>query len=405
MRFDYYHEPWRQWFDISAYPSGQGLALYFRDITERKRIEHRDAFLIQLDDAVRPLTDADEITHTAARLLGEHLTVNRCAYADVEEDEDTFNLTGDYNNGVPSIVGRYTFTQFGAECLRLMREGKPYVVEDSETDPRIEEVRASYRLTLIRSVICVSLLKRGRFVAAMAVHQTTPRNWEEDEVELMQLVASRCWESIERTRVTRELQEREQRYRFLAESIPQMVWTATTEGNLDYVNRQVTEYFGTSAEMVLGEGWLRWVHPEESERAIDRWKHSLETHERYEPAFRLLRASDTTWRWHLVLRSASSLSPDGTVAQWFGTCTDFEDQMLARQELERVNREMEEFAYVASHDLQEPLRMVNIYTQLLMRGTSSGTEAKAEKYAALVRQGVTRMEFLIRDLLSVLEIS
>ena len=45
-------------------------------------------------------------------------------------------LTGNYTNGVESIVGRYRFRQFGAECLRLMRAGEPYVVADSETDPR-----------------------------------------------------------------------------------------------------------------------------------------------------------------------------------------------------------------------------------------------------------------------------
>jgi hypothetical protein len=78
----------------------------------------------------------EEITFTAARLLGEHLQVNRCAYACVEADEDTFFLTGNYNSGVGSIVGRYTFSQFGQECLRLMRDGDPYVVADSNHDPR-----------------------------------------------------------------------------------------------------------------------------------------------------------------------------------------------------------------------------------------------------------------------------
>src|SRR5207237_123958 len=115
------------------------------DIDERTQAERRNAFLVRLDDAVRPLTDAHAITQTAARMVGEYLDANRCAYADVEEDEDTFNLTGDFNRGVPSIVGRYTFTQFGSECLRLMRAGEPYVVSDSETDPRTQEVRDSYR--------------------------------------------------------------------------------------------------------------------------------------------------------------------------------------------------------------------------------------------------------------------
>jgi GAF domain-containing protein len=123
------------------------------------------------------------------------------------QDEDTFNLTGDYNRGVPSIVGRYRFAEFGQEVLRLMREDEPYVVEDIEThQPPVGDL-TSYRQTLIRSVICVPLHKAGRFVAAMAVHQTKPRRWLPEEVDLVRHVAARCWESIERARVERTLRK------------------------------------------------------------------------------------------------------------------------------------------------------------------------------------------------------
>jgi PAS domain S-box-containing protein len=166
-----------------------------------------DRLLLRLDDAVRPLIKPEDITFTAARMLGEYLNVNRCAYAFVEDDQDTFGLTGNYTHGVESIVGRYRFRQFGVECLRLMRAGEPYVVEDSATDKRLDEDdRRSYVLTAIRAVICVPILKSGRFVAAMAVHTKEPRIWTASEVELVQQVASRCWESIERARVEDERQ-------------------------------------------------------------------------------------------------------------------------------------------------------------------------------------------------------
>lgn len=165
----------------------------------------RDRLLLRVDDAVRALTDPEDITYTAARVLGEYMNVNRCAYAFVEEDQDTFGLTGNYTRGVQSIVGRYRFRQFGAECLRLMRAGDAYVVEDSHTDPRLDDDdRRSYVLTAIRAVICVPIFKSGRFVAAMAVHMNVPRNWSKGDVELVQQVASRCWESIERARVEHE---------------------------------------------------------------------------------------------------------------------------------------------------------------------------------------------------------
>lgn len=164
-----------------------------------------DRLLVRLDDAVRPLIKSEDITYRAASVLGQHLDVHRCAYAFVEDDQDSFTLMGNYTNGAQSIVGRYAFRQFGEECRRLMRAGLPYVVEDCELDGRIlAEDRRAYVLTAIRAVVCVPIMKMGRFVAAMAVHMQVPRIWTASEVQLVQRVASRCWESIERSRVERE---------------------------------------------------------------------------------------------------------------------------------------------------------------------------------------------------------
>jgi signal transduction histidine kinase len=169
----------------------------------------RNSFLVILDDNVRPLTDPNEIVATCAKLLGEYLAVNRCAYAEVEEDQDTMRLTGNYTQGVKSIVGWLKFSDFGADVLRLMREDKPYVVIDIDTYEPAPEKLDAYRQTEIQAVICVPLHKAGKFVAAMALHQNVPRVWNPSEVELLLLVANRCWESIERARVTRSLRESE----------------------------------------------------------------------------------------------------------------------------------------------------------------------------------------------------
>jgi len=89
----------------------------------------------------------------------------------------------------------------------------------------------------------------------------------------------------------------------------------------------------------------------------------------------------------------------GRAVRWFGTHTDITDQRKIEEELRRTNRELEEFAYVASHDLQEPLRMVNIYTQLIVQNPES-EKTKLAQYSAFVQEGVKRMESLIQDLLT-----
>jgi light-regulated signal transduction histidine kinase (bacteriophytochrome) len=86
------------------------------------------------------------------------------------------------------------------------------------------------------------------------------------------------------------------------------------------------------------------------------------------------------------------------VARWFGTATDITGQRRTEEQLRRANRELEEFAYVASHDLQEPLRMVSIYTHLMLRGAES--DPAFSQYGEFIRQGVSRMETLVNDLLT-----
>ena len=173
--------------------------------------QQRAAFLAELGAALQALDDPDDIMATNARLLGQHLGADRCAYAEVEDDEDTFTITGDYTRGdTISIIGRFTFRAFGAETLRLMRVNEAYVVDDVDIDPRIDDQDgAAYRQTQIQSVICVPLHKAGHFVAAMAVHQRMPRRWTPDEVELVVTVVRRCWESLERARAYRNVRERE----------------------------------------------------------------------------------------------------------------------------------------------------------------------------------------------------
>ncbi|HYW51302.1 MAG TPA: ATP-binding protein, partial [Gemmatimonadaceae bacterium] len=234
-----YFAPLDSWFDVRIYPWTNGLMVHFRDISarmhaaaEREQLlaevndanaelrrlatmaqdaERRARFLADLGQALQPIVEPDALMQTTARLLGEHLGADRCAYAEVEADQDTFVITGNHVRGdTISIIGRFTFRSFGAEVLRLMRANSAYVVSDSHIDPRVTaEDHAAYAATQIRAVICVPLHKAGRFVAAMAVHQRVPRAWTPDEVELVVTVVQRCWEALERARALRRLRESE----------------------------------------------------------------------------------------------------------------------------------------------------------------------------------------------------
>lgn len=374
-----------------------------RDVSDRKRGEARDRVLVAVDDATRPVTDPQAITQAAARILGEHLGVNRCAYADVEEDENTFNLTGDFNRDVPSIVGRYRFDQFGAECLRLMRTGEPYVVTDAETDPRTEGVREAYRATKIRSVICVPLRKAGRFVAAMAVHQSTVRTWLPSDIEAVQAVANRSWESIERARVVRVLAESEQRLSLAVASGRFGVWELELPARTLRSSTLCQTIYGRSEEQAFRfVDMLDSVHAEDRPRVQAALDRTLATGEVYDVEHRIVwPAGDVRW---IQARGQATLGPDGSAQRLVGVTSDItnrkeaeREQIRLRDEALRASRAKDDFLATLSHELRTPLNPV-----LLLASESArdpGLDPEVRSAFETIRKNAELEARLIDDLL------
>jgi light-regulated signal transduction histidine kinase (bacteriophytochrome) len=105
------------------------------------------------------------------------------------------------------------------------------------------------------------------------------------------------------------------------------------------------------------------------------------------------------WRW-FVGRAVPVRDASGGIVKWFGTCTDIDEQKQVQDELRRANEGLEQFAFSASHDLQEPLRSVKIYSELLVKRHADAIGEEALQFVTNVRNGATRMETLIRDLLA-----
>ena len=182
-----------------------GVVIIFIDITERKKAEEKlryvaefDAFRIVLSDALRLLSDPIEIQAAAMRILGEHLQVNRVIYAEIEADGEIGVISDNYVNGVSKLVGQIPTSNFG-KSIEKLKEGKPFSISDINTDPDLTESERSAFITLsIISSLGVPLMKEGRWVAKLSVHQETPRIWRDDELALLQETIERIWGATER---------------------------------------------------------------------------------------------------------------------------------------------------------------------------------------------------------------
>ena len=126
--------------------------------------------------------------------------------------------------------------------------------------------------------------------------------------------------------------ERELYFQTMAEAVPEIVWTATPEGQDDYFNQRLFDYTGLALEQLRGMGWTTTVHPDDLELCASKWKSALRTGEPYDVQYRL-RGKDGSYRWFLC-RGNPIRNAEGTIVKWLGTCTDIESQKLNEQILE-----------------------------------------------------------------------
>ena len=366
---------------------------FTRDVTSRRRIEAQDRFLVELDDLVRPLSDPEEITSSAARMLGQLLAVNRCAYATVEDDEGTVVLAGCYVDGVSNVVGRYRHQQFGEACARLLRAGEAFVVTDAWSDPRIASTdRSAYDALDTRATITVPIHKQGRLLAVMAVHSRDPRAWEATEVDLVRRVAGRCWESIERARVTQHLLDSEQQFRDLANSIANLAWMANPDGWIYWYNDQWYAYTGTTPADMEGWGWQRVHDPAVLPNVMEQWTASIATGEPFDMVFPLRSASGEFRRF--LTRINPVRDSQGRVVRWFGTNTDVETER-------RATEAKDEFLAMLGHELRNPLSPILTALQLMKL---RGDDGSARERTVIERQ-VNHLTRLVDDLLDVSRIA
>lgn len=213
----------------------------------------------------------------------------------------------------------------------------------------------------------------------------------------------------ERKQAEQALRESEERFHCLADSMPQLVWTALPDGTVDYYNQRYREYY--EIKQVEGAAW-QWapvLHRNDLETTVNAWQRSVKTGEIYQIEHQV-RMSGGSYRWHLS-RGVPVRDESGQVVRWFGTSTDIHDLKLAEEQLkvyaerlERSNRELEQFAFMASHDLQEPLRKIEMFGDLLLERAPSWNEQERD-YVDRMRNASGRMRDMVEGLLQLSRIT
>ncbi len=208
----------------------------------------------------------------------------------------------------------------------------------------------------------------------------------------------------ERKRVEEALRESQESFRQLADSMPQMVWTASPDGYVDYYNERWYQFTGFSRSTFGDLSWEPLLHFDDLQRCRGEWYGAVRSGKSFKIDYRFWDRREKRWRW-FIGRALPVRDAAGNILKWFGSCTDIDDQKRVEDDLRHANENLEQFAFSASHDLQEPLRSVKIYSELLSKSLGGRIDHEATQYLTYLRSGATRMEMLVRDLLNYTQVT
>ena len=220
----------------------------------------------------------------------------------------------------------------------------------------------------------------------------------------------------ERKEAAQAMADSEERFRTLANSIPQLAWIARADGHIFWYNKRWYEYTGATPEQMEGWGWQSVHDPDVLPIVMDGWKGAIDSGKPFEMEFPL-RGADGKFRAFLT-RVEPMKDPEGRLVQWFGTNTDVEVLKQAKEkirnvnieleqrvvertgQLEEANKELEAFSYSVSHDLRAPLRAMNGFAGMLIKDLGNQVPVESARHLERIRVNALKMGELIDDLLS-----
>jgi len=405
-----------------------------RDVTERKRAER---YLSAQHAATRALAESATLDDAAPGILQtvcESLAWETGALWIIDRRKDALRCLKFWH--APSI----SVMEFAAQTLnaslsrgsglpgQVWETGEPAWITDITRNETFPRATAAAKEGL-HGGFAFPILQRGEVFGVIEFFSREIQPPDAQLLNMMFTVGSQIGQFIEHRQVTVDLQASEQRYRTLADSMPQIVWTANPDGWLDYYNRQWFDYTGMTLEQTEGWGWQPVLHPDDTERCLKRWEQAVATGENYEVEYRFKRHSDGQYRWHLG-RATPVRDGQGRIVKWYGTCTDIEEHKRTEQALQEnqeqirrinaeleqrvlertaelavANKELESFSYSVSHDLRSPLRSIDGFSQALLEDYNDKLDAQAQNYLHRVRAASQRMAQLIDDMLNLSRVS
>jgi len=206
------------------------------------------------------------------------------------------------------------------------------------------------------------------------------------------------------------IKESEEKFRQLADLVPQIIWTSRPDGFIDYYNKRWYEYTGFEESEFGDSSWIPILHPDDVTIVTQYWYQSVQTGSTYQLEFRLKNGATGEYRWFLS-KAVPIRDKTGIITKWFGTCNDIHQHKTINysleslvqdrtKELQRSNEDLQQFAHVASHDLKEPVRKIKTFTSRLEDHLKGQLDESAMKFIDRIHVATDRMYNMIDGVLA-----
>ncbi|CAO3435407.1 PAS domain S-box protein [Azospirillum doebereinerae] len=413
----YTHPDGRElWTNVATAPTRDdtgrvtGCVSVISDITERKAAEaalrrseaHLEAEL-RHTTLLRDLA-ARLVTEESARAIYEEILSTALAIMESDAgtvqvyDPETASLVLLVAKGFPrDMLSRFHRVDAASNtaCGNALRAGRRTFV-DFDKDP-LDEVGRVHVEADVRSAQATPLLSRdGSPIGMLNTHwRASGHRPSEAQLGFLDLLARQAADLIEQRRAEAARRESEARFRTLAQTMPQLVWTAVDGGECTWVSPRWAEFTGRPAKEMLAWGWLEVVHPDDRAQARAAW---IEATARGHLEIELrLRRADGAWRWFQV-RGLPVPGAAGEAQQWCGACADVTELKeaeaslrAARDAAEAANREKSRFLASVSHDLRQPVMAAILFLEVLTKSALGKAERELVDVLVLSLNSLTGM--------------
>lgn len=380
--------PEQTWWTFSYSPihdeSGEvgGIVCIVHETTGKMQGEQRLDFLVRLSDRLRGLHEPIEVITAAQEMLGEHLKTSRVGYGEVEETERYFTTERNWTDGtVAHQTGTHDLAAFGPEIHGALTRGETLVVHDAAQDPRTNSPAhlAAFAALEFSAVVTCSLIKRGRMVAALYVHNRTPRLWSESEIKLIEDVAERTWDAVERVRTEAALRKSEERLQLAIEASGVVgTWDWDIQSDLVYADARFAQIFGVDPALAKAgtplASFIGGIHVDDRRRVEAQIREALETGDPFATEYRTI-GRDGQVRWVYV--QGRCYFAAGQPLRFPGIVVDITERKRSEEHRELLIHEL-------NHRVKNTLATVQSIASQSLRNADAMEEARSAMEARLL---------------------